>query len=247
MVVLKTFINFFKRFIKHVYWLYQLQISTRGVNFKFDFPVVVEGKGTLGFGNHCQLKKRVAIKKARGSKISFGNKGFLDIESNILTNKKGFLIVGDNFKLGERSRLYIQNHWKIGNDVKIETHCSIFSREQGFYGCLTIKDGTHIGDNTIIDVTDNINIGNEVAIGPNCVLYTHDHDYAQTEKAAWKGGVYTKPINICDGAWIGSGVTILPGVTIGERCVVAAGTVITKNLEANSVYGGVPAKLIKSI
>ena len=247
MVIIRSIINYFQKLIKQLYWLYQLQMTSRGVNFNFEFPVIIEGKGLLSFGSNCQLKKRVTIKKARGSKISFGNKGFLDVESNILTNEKGTLLVGENFKLGERTRLFVQNHWEFGNDVKIETHCSIFSREHGYYGRLNIKDGTHIGDNTIIDVTDDINIGNEVAIGPNCVLYTHDHDYTQKDKASWKGGVYTKPISIGDGAWIGSGVTILPGVTVGERCVVAAGSVITKNLDPNSVYGGVPAKLIKSI
>lgn len=247
MVIFKFIINFFQRLIRHLYWIYQLQNASHGVNFTFGFPVIVEGKGSLSFGNHCHLKKNVGLKKAKDSKIIIGNNGFLDNESHILTSEKCCLLVGDNFKLGERSKLYVQNNWEFGNDVKIETYCSIFSREQGFYGCLKIKDGTHIGDNTIIDVTDNINIGYEVAIGPNCVLYTHDHDYSQKEKASWKGGTYTKPITIGDGAWIGSGVTILPGINIGSRCVVAAGSVITKNLEANSVYGGVPAKFIKSI
>lgn len=56
-----------------------------------------------------------------------------------------------------------------------------------------------------------------------------------------------KPVHICRNAWIGAGTTILPGVTVGENAVVAAGTVVTKDVEANTIVGGNPAKFIKKI
>ena len=55
------------------------------------------------------------------------------------------------------------------------------------------------------------------------------------------------PIRIGKNVWIGSNSTILPGVTIGDNSVVAAGAVVTKNVEANTIVGGVPAKIIKKI
>ncbi len=55
------------------------------------------------------------------------------------------------------------------------------------------------------------------------------------------------PIHIRKNAWIGAGATILPGVTIGENAVVAAGAVVSKDVPANSIVGGVPAKIIKTI
>ena len=64
---------------------------------------------------------------------------------------------------------------------------------------------------------------------------------------AWKGGLVSHPVTVEDGAWVGSGVTILPGVTIGKRAVVAAGSLITKSVESNTIVGGIPAKLIKRI
>ncbi|MBV4357845.1 hypothetical protein KTO63_11845 [Parasegetibacter sp. MAH-26] len=55
------------------------------------------------------------------------------------------------------------------------------------------------------------------------------------------------PITIEDGAWIGSRVTILPGVTIGEKSIIAAGAVVTKDVEPYTLVGGVPAKIIKHL
>jgi len=155
--------------------------------------------------------------------------------------------IGDYFKLEQGSRLFIQKDWRIGDQVQIATNCALFSRESPSAGILSIGNNTHIGDNTIIDVADDVTIGDTVAIGPNCVIYSHDHGYESDAAAAWKGALITRPVIIEDNAWVGSGVTILPGVTIGERAVVAAGSVVTKDVEANSVYGGIPALKIKDI
>jgi acetyltransferase-like isoleucine patch superfamily enzyme len=56
-----------------------------------------------------------------------------------------------------------------------------------------------------------------------------------------------KPVRICKNAWIGAGATILPGVTVGENAVVAAAAVVTKDVPANTIVGGNPAKVIKMI
>jgi acetyltransferase-like isoleucine patch superfamily enzyme len=149
--------------------------------------------------------------------------------------------------LGEASRCFVQNDWLIGNNVKIETHCAVFARESEKSGKLVIGNNSNIGDHTIIDLVDDLTIGNDVAIGPNCTLYTHDHIYDDINLPAWKGGIISKPIIIEDGAWVGSSVTILPGITIGKRAVVAAGSIVTKNVETNCIYGGNPAKLIREI
>ena len=60
-------------------------------------------------------------------------------------------------------------------------------------------------------------------------------------------GVSTQPVVIGDDVWIGANAVILPGVTIGRHCVVAAGAVVTKDVPDNTVVGGVPAKIIKKL
>ena len=93
-----------------------------------------------------------------------------------------------------------------------------------------------------INMADDLNMEKEIAIGPNCTIYTHDHNYEVADKAARKGGVVPKPILIKSGTWVGSNVTLLPGIEIGEKSVVAANAVVTKNVEKNSIYRGIPAK-----
>lgn len=88
-----------------------------------------------------------------------------------------------------------------------------------------------------------ITIGDGALIGHNAVLATLNHDMNPEKRA----NLHPAPIIIGKNVWIGANVTVLPGVTIGDGAIVAAGAVVTKNVEANTIVGGVPAKLIKNI
>ncbi|WP_179348058.1 acyltransferase [Winogradskyella pacifica] len=235
------------RSVRKVYWLYSLSRGKFGKGLQVQFPVRIEGKGGVEFGKNGHLNKMVNIGISKFSFLKVGDNSLFETQCSVLITRQAKLTIGNGFKLGENARLYVHNNWLIGNNVKIETHCSIFAREPEQFGILSIGNGSRIGDHTIIDVVDNVSIGNEVAIGPNCTLYTHDHLYTDFNKPAWKGGLTKAPIVIEDGAWIGSNVTILPGVVIASKAVVAAGSVVNKDVEAHSIYAGVPAKLIKKI
>lgn len=86
-------------------------------------------------------------------------------------------------------------------------------------------------------------IGDGVLIGHNVVIATINHGLDPKEERK----NHYAPVAIGNHAWIGSNATILPGVTVGEWAVVAAGSVVTKNVEPYTVVGGVPAKVIKHI
>lgn len=86
-----------------------------------------------------------------------------------------------------------------------------------------------------------ITIEDEGLIGPNVRLITENHAL----EPELRRYVYGKPIVIKKRAWLGAGVTVLPGVTIGENAVVAAGAVVTKDVPANTMAAGVPAKVIR--
>lgn len=88
-----------------------------------------------------------------------------------------------------------------------------------------------------------ITIEDHVLIGPKVNLITENHPINPNDRKS----LICKPIVIKRNAWIGAAATILPGVTIGENAVVAAGAVVSKDVLANTIVGGVPAKLIKSI
>jgi acetyltransferase-like isoleucine patch superfamily enzyme len=106
----------------------------------------------------------------------------------------------------------------IGKNIFINHACSFLDM-----GGITIEDG--------------------VLIGPRVNLVTENHPLNPDERSA----LLTKPIRIKQNAWIGAGATILPGVTIGENAIVAAGAVVSKDVPDNVIVGGIPAKIIKTI
>lgn len=88
-----------------------------------------------------------------------------------------------------------------------------------------------------------ISIGNDCLIGHNVTLCTINHDPCPERRA----DMVFRPIRIADKVWIGANATVLPGVTIGEGAIIAAGAVVTKDVAPRTVVGGVPAKVIKTV
>ncbi|WP_436951118.1 sugar O-acetyltransferase [Staphylococcus shinii] len=88
-------------------------------------------------------------------------------------------------------------------------------------------------------------IGDDVFIGPNCGLYTAIHPLEY--KTRNEGLEQALPINIGNNVWLGANVIVLPGVTIGEGAVIGAGSVVAKDVPANALAFGTPAKLVSTI
>ncbi len=112
-------------------------------------------------------------------------------------------------------------------------------------GDVMIGDHTRIGlHNTIIGPVE---IGSHVNLAQGITVTALNHNFGDTEKRIDEQGVSTKPVTIEDDVWVGANAVILPGVTIGNHCVVAAGAVVTKDVPPHSLVAGVPAKVIKQI
>ena len=90
-----------------------------------------------------------------------------------------------------------------------------------------------------------IEIGDNVLFGPRVSIYTARHAYAAEERAA--GACFAKPVKIGNNAWIGGGVHIDYGITIGDNTIIGAGSVITRDIPANVVAVGAPCKVIRTI
>ena len=97
---------------------------------------------------------------------------------------------------------------------------------------------------TILDIRE-VYIGNNVMIGPNTLITTVGHPLSPKGRREYHASA--QPVRIGNDVWIGGNVTILPGVTIGNNVVVAAGAVVTKDVSDNTLVGGVPARKIKEI
>ena len=108
-----------------------------------------------------------------------------------------------------------------------------------------------IGDNSGIgircEIYGPVKIGRDVMMGPDVVCYTSGHRFDRTDiTMIEQGSSEPEPISIGNDVWIGRRVMIMPGVNIGDGCVIGAGAVVTKDIPPYSVVGGVPAKIIKS-
>ncbi|MCM1336431.1 MAG: sugar O-acetyltransferase [Candidatus Amulumruptor caecigallinarius] len=107
----------------------------------------------------------------------------------------------------------------------------------------------HVGKNVFINSCCHFQGQGGIYIGDGCLIghcvvmatLNHDHDPARRQN------LHHKPIRIGKGVWIGANVTITAGVTIGDNAIVAAGAVVTKDVPADMIVGGVPAKIIKHI
>jgi len=110
---------------------------------------------------------------------------------------------------------------------------------------------THVGRNFYanfnLSVVDDgeVFIGDYVMIAPNVTISTTGHPIHPSFRD--KGAQFSLPVHIGDHVWIGSNVVIMPGVTIGENCVIGAGSVVTHDIPANSVAVGVPCRVMREI
>ena len=112
-------------------------------------------------------------------------------------------------------------------------------------GDVIIGDHTRVGlHNTVIGP---VTIGNHVNLAQGITVTALNHNFAEKDLRIDEQGVSTTPVTIGDDIWIGANAVILPGVTIGNHSVVAAGAVVTKDVPPHTLVAGVPAKIIKEL
>lgn len=163
----------------------------------------------------------------------FGINSYLP-ETYIVKNPR-YISIGDNFHSLYNLRIEAWDVYAgdtftpmliIGNNVSMNTDCHI--------GCI-----------------DRVSIGNNVLMASRIYISDHSHGHITTEALALpptqRRLVSKGPVIIEDNVWIGEGVCILPGVTIGANSIIGANAVVTKNVPANSVVGGNPARILKQL
>jgi len=176
----------------------------------------------------------------------------------------GILFVGINSKIRFRNKISVgktvffgdyveinalsKRGVLIGNNVSILKgtiiECTGVIRDLG--EGLIIGNNVGIAQNCFIQVRGMVEIGNNVILGPGVSIFSENHNFSDPNKYINEQGETRKGVVIKNGVWIGSNVTILDGVTIGAHCIIAAGSVVNKNLPEYTIAGGVPAKVLKN-
>lgn len=134
---------------------------------------------------------------------------------------------------------YYPQFKRLGDNVRLETRVSFNKPEN-----ISIGDETFIGQDSFLNAVDKITIGRYVGIAAGCRIMTWNHVISNQTTKLRTTGKETAPVLIKDGAWLGYDVIVLPGVTIGEGAVVAAGAVVNNDVEPFDIVAGIPAKKI---
>lgn len=162
-----------------------------------------------------------------------GDKTFIMSNLTLLGGK--YISIGDTCYIGKGVTLTAWDRY--GADV--------FNPE------IKIGNNSSIGNYSHVTAINKIVIGNNVRMGKNIFITDNAHGASSLELLNIPPNyrpLYSKgPVIIKDGVWIGEKASILPGVTIGENVIIGANAVVTKDIPANCVVGGIPAKIIKII
>lgn len=170
-------------------------------------------------------------------------------------------LLGDNWSMGRRSRVDGQVSVRAeGCGLRIGTNSSVAAtlvlERPG--ARIEIDDSSHIGGGTIIDVAEQVTVGKDVLISFEVLIFDHDshstsYHGRRGDGDEWMAGrkdwtnVRRAPVRIEDKAWVGARAIILKGVTVGEGSVVAAGSVVTRDVPAWSIVAGNPARVIRNL
>jgi acetyltransferase-like isoleucine patch superfamily enzyme len=170
-------------------------------------------------GNSVQIQPQVEFVHTRGIEIGHGVK----IDRGVSLRN-----------YGQDSRICLGDGVQIDLGVVIKTHCS---------GIINIGEYTYIGPYTCLS-GNYIKIGKACRIASHLGIYASNHNFADRERKIEEQGNSYKGIVIEDDCWLGSGVRVVDGVTVGQGSVIGAGAVVTKNIPPYSIAVGVPARVI---
>lgn len=144
--------------------------------------------------------------------------------------------------LHQLSGLELGDHVNIWPGSRIEC----IGTDQGI-GSITIGSGTVIQPGVHLGAAQEISIGASCLFASGVYVTDHDHDCSNLDEPVVSNGrIVADPVRIGDQAWLGEKVIVLKGVTIGQRCVIGAGSVVTHDIPADSIAVGTPARVIRS-
>jgi acetyltransferase-like isoleucine patch superfamily enzyme len=138
-------------------------------------------------------------------------------------------------------RIYNGHNIALGAFVVIDHHVELGT---GRDGQLVIGNGVLISQHTIINASTEITIADQTWFGPRCYILDSNHGIAPGKPFSQQPRV-ASPISIGADVWVGTGSVILSGVTVGDGAVVAAGSVVTRDVPSGALVGGVPARFIR--
>jgi acetyltransferase-like isoleucine patch superfamily enzyme len=196
---------------------------------------------------------------------------YITLSNRIFMLIRGYLKTGKKVFVGRNTIIHNVSNISFGKNVTIDNNCQIdgFSSEKIQFGdCIKIGSystlsatshlskfgkGLKIGNNSAVGqftqfgAAGGIEIGTDVIMGSYISFHSENHNFKDNTKLIREQGVTSKGIKIGNNVWVGAKATFLDGCVVGNNSVVAAGAVVNGIYPDNSIIGGIPAKVIKSI
>lgn len=191
--------------------------------------------------------------------VEFIQPRYLEIGSNVNIARHAHISTAPlNKSEFGNNHIYLEDYVSIGHDVHLKIHgrnSNIHIRKKAILdrgvdiksldnGLIDIGQDTYIGPYVCIAGPGPIKIGNNCLIASHTGIFGNNHRYNDPIRTISEQGIICQGIIIEDNCWIGSGVKVLDGVTIGRGSVIGAGAVVTKNIPAYSIAVGVPAQVV---
>jgi acetyltransferase-like isoleucine patch superfamily enzyme len=153
----------------------------------------------------------------------------------IRTDGLCFICPGVTFEIGKQATLHLGRWSWIGNDCKIRVH-----EGEAFVGAKTV-----IGQECTISAFQHVSIGRECIVADRVMLIDFDHGVVEVDRPIRVQGIYKRDVRVGHNVWMGYGACVLRGATVGDNAIVGTYSVVTDDVPANAVVGGVPARLIR--
>jgi acetyltransferase-like isoleucine patch superfamily enzyme len=138
-------------------------------------------------------------------------------------------------EIGRNAKLHVGRWAWIGHGSKIRVH----------EGEVSIGAKTVMGQECTVSAFQHVSIGRECIVADRVMLIDFDHGVTEVERPIRQQGIYKRDVRVGHNVWIGYGACILRGVTVGENSVIGTSAVVPKDVPANAVVGGVPARVIR--
>jgi len=146
-----------------------------------------------------------------------------------------FVCPGVKIEIGRGAKLHLGRWSWIGQGSKIRVH-----EGEAFIGAKSV-----LGQECTISAFQHVSIGRECIIADRVMFIDFDHGVVEVERPIRAQGIYKRDVRVGHNVWIGYGVAVLRGVTVGDNCVLGTSTIVSQDVPANAVAAGVPVRVIR--
>jgi acetyltransferase-like isoleucine patch superfamily enzyme len=151
------------------------------------------------------------------------------------TDGLAFVCPDVTFEIGKNARVVLGRWSWIGHGTKVRAH----------EGEVLIGAKSVIGQDCTISAYQHVSIGRECIVADRSMLIDFDHGIVEVERPIRVQGIYKRDVRVGNNVWIGYGACFLRGVTVGDNSVIATSAVVSRDIPANAIAGGVPARIIR--